>query len=491
MPIDTPAWVPDAVFYQIFPDRFARSARLAPAGPYEAWDAPPTVLGFKGGDLYGIADRLGELADLGVTALYLNPVFSSASNHRYHAYDYHEVDPLLGGNAALRELLDRAHERGMRVILDGVFNHCGRGFWPFHHVLENGAASPYRDWFLLDPAVIAGTAELNAYPERGGGGGAPLGYRAWWGLPALPKFNTDHPPTREYLLGVGEHWLRFGIDGWRLDVPGEIDDRGFWQEFRNRCRAVNREAYLVGELWDEAPAWVEGDRFDATMNYPLGTAILGFAGGDHLALDVIAGHDSYRRMLHPLDGAAFGRRLDALMTIYDPEVTAVELNLIGSHDAPRALTVLGGDRTSLRLAMVLQFTLPGAPCIYYGDEIGMEGDHDPDSRRAYPADPKAGDRDLRAFVTALTAARRDHVALRRGSVRVLSAAGTGVAYLREAEGHRAIVALNAGRAHATLALPRDEPEAFRSLALPGLAGGSAWSGSVDLPPQSALVLVDD
>ncbi len=196
-------------------------------------------------------------------------------------------------------------------------------------------------------------------------------------------------------------------------------------------------------------------------------------------------------MLHPLDGAAFGRRLEALMTIYDPEVTAVELNLIGSHDAPRALTVLGGDRTSLRLAMVLQFTLPGAPCIYYGDEIGMEGDHDPDSRRAYPADPKAGDRDLRAFVTALTAARRDHVALRRGSVRVLSAAGTGVAYLREAEGHRAIVALNAGRAHATLALPRDEPEAFRSLALPGLAGGSAWSGSVDLPPQSALVLVDD
>jgi cyclomaltodextrinase / maltogenic alpha-amylase / neopullulanase len=491
MPIDTPAWVRDAVFYQIFPDRFARSARLAPAGPYEAWDAPPTVHGFKGGDLYGIADRLGELADLGITALYLTPVFSSASNHRYHAYDYHEVDPLLGGNAALRELLDRAHERGMRVILDGVFNHCGRGFWPFHHVLENGAASPYCDWFLLDPAVLAGTAELNAYPERGGGGGAPLGYRAWWGIPALPKFNTDHPPTREYLLGVGEHWLRFGIDGWRLDVPGEIDDRSFWQEFRSRCRAVNRDAYLVGELWDEAPAWVEGDRFDATMNYPLGVAILGFAGGDHLALDVIAGHDSYRRMLHPLDGAAFGRRLEALMTVYDPAVTAVELNLIGSHDAPRALTVLGGDRTSLRLAMVLQFTLPGAPCIYYGDEIGMEGDHDPDSRRAYPADPTAGDRDLRAFVTALTAARRDHVALRRGTVRVLSAAGTGVAYLREAEGHRAIVALNAGRGRATLALPRDEPEAFRSLALPGLAGGSAWSGSVDLPPQGALVLVDD
>ena len=492
MPIDTPAWVRDTVFYQVFPDRFARSTRLAPAGPYEAWDAPPTVHGFKGGDLYGIAERLGELAELGVSGLYLTPIFSSASNHRYHAYDYLHVDPLLGGDDALRELLDRAHERGMRVILDGVFNHCGRGFWPFHHVLENGAASPYRDWFVLDPAVVAGTAELNAYPERGGGGGsAPLGYRAWWGLPALPKLNTNHPPTREYLLGVAEHWLRFGADGWRLDVPGEIDDRAFWQEFRQRSRAIDREAYLVGELWDEAPDWLEGDRFDAAMNYPLGTAILGFAAGDHLDLEVVRRHDSYRRMLHPLDGPAFGRRLEALMTNYDPDVVAVQLNLIGSHDAPRALTIVGGDRTALRLAMLLQFSLPGAPCIYYGDEIGLEGDHDPDNRRAYPADPRAGDRDLRAFVVALAAARREHVALRRGSVRVLSASDNGIAILREAEGESAIVAINAGPGRATLALPRRDEGALRAVELPGLASGTAWAGSVDLPPQGALVLVSD
>ena len=490
MPIDTPDWVRDAVFYEIFPDRFARSERLAPIGPFEPWDSPPTTYGFKGGDLYGVAERLAELADLGITALYLTPVFSSASNHRYHAYDYLHVDPLLGGDSALRELLDGAHERGMRVILDGVFNHCGRGFWPFHHVLENGAASPYRDWFYLDPAVLSGSVGLNAYPDRGGAsGGMPLGYRAWWGLPALPKFNVDNPPTREYLLGVGEHWLRFGIDGWRLDVPGEIDDRAFWQEFRRRCRAIKRDAYLVGELWDEAPDWLEGDRFDAQMNYPLGTAILGFAGDRHLDQDVIRRHDSYRRMLHPLDGPAFAARLEALMSNNDPAVVAVQLNLIGSHDAPRALTVLGGDRTALRIAMVLQLTVPGAPCIYYGDEIGLEGDHDPDNRRSFPADPNAGDRDLRAFVKGLVAARHEHRTLRRGSVRILSASGGAVAYLREADGEKAIVAVNAGPGRASLAVPRAEGETYRALDLPGLPGGTLWAGSIDLPPESAVVLV--
>jgi cyclomaltodextrinase / maltogenic alpha-amylase / neopullulanase len=491
MRIDTPEWVRDAVFYQIFPDRFARSARMAPIGPYEAWDAPPTTDGIKGGDLYGIADRLGELADLGTTALYLTPVFSSASNHRYHAYDYLAVDPILGGDAALRELLDRAHERGMRVILDGVFNHCGRGFWPFHHVLELGADSPYRDWFHLDPAVREDSVKLNAYPDRGGISGATgLGYRAWWGLPALPKFNTDNPATREYLLGVGEHWLRFGIDGWRLDVPAEIDDRAFWAEFRRRCRAVNPEAYLVGEIWDEAPEWVEGDRFDALMNYPLGTAILGFVGADHLDLAVISHHDSYRRMIQRLDGPGFARRLEALMTAYDPAVVAVQLNLIGSHDTPRALTVLGADRAALGLAMVLLATLPGAPCIYYGDEIAMAGDHDPDNRRAYPVDPTAGDQSMRALVRAVMTARHEHAALRRGSLVVLSAAGGALAYLREAEGRRAIVGINAGPAPASLAVPRPDDRSYRQLELPGLTSGSWADGTIALPPESAVVLVE-
>ncbi len=162
MSADTPPWVRDAVFYQVFPDRFASSKRVAKPGTLEAWDAPPTVHGFKGGDLLGVAEHLGYLEELGVNAIYLTPVFASASNHRYHTYDYLSVDPLLGGDDALRELLDAAHDRGMRVILDGVFNHTGRGFWPFHHVLETGAASPYT---RLVP------------PRRGGAPGRPAASR--------------------------------------------------------------------------------------------------------------------------------------------------------------------------------------------------------------------------------------------------------------------------------------------------------------------------
>ena len=508
MTVDTPSWVQDAVFYQVFPDRFARSPTVPKPGPLEPWGAPPTTHGFQGGDLIGLTDRLDELVELGINALYLTPIFTSASNHRYHAYDYLAVDPLLGGEAALRELLDRAHARGMKVILDGVFNHCGRGFWPFHHIVENGAASPYRNWFLLDEDVLAGQRQLNPYPDRGGGQDEHprLGYRAWWEIPALPKFNTDDPAAREYLLSVAEHWLRFGIDGWRLDVPDEIDDERFWQEFRRRCRAINPEAYLVGEIWDEAPAWLQGDRFDALMNYPLGTAVLGFAGGSHLDHGVIDRHGTYRRMVRRLDGPAFAGRLEHLLGTYDRSVVASQLNLLGSHDTPRALTVLGGDRLALRLAVLLQATLPGAPCIYYGDEIGMEGDQDPDCRRAYPAERDAGDRWLRTFVQTVLAARHEHVALRRGTVRTLAAGGDAVAFLREAEGQVAFVALNAGLEPATL--PVELPHALTDgawgeVALPGLAVGlllpdePGAAGSADgiarwmltMPAQGALVLV--
>ena len=167
MSADTPAWVREAIFYQVFPDRFASSDRVHKPGRLQPWDAPPTLDGFKGGDLRGVTEHLGYLEDLGITALYLNPVFQSASNHRYHTYDYFAVDPLLGGDDALRELLDAAHDRGMRVVLDGVFNHTGRGFWPFHHILETGADSPYRGWFHIDQARLDSGQPLLAYPRRG------------------------------------------------------------------------------------------------------------------------------------------------------------------------------------------------------------------------------------------------------------------------------------------------------------------------------------
>ncbi|MEZ4608578.1 MAG: alpha-amylase family glycosyl hydrolase [Deinococcales bacterium] len=176
----TPAWVRQAVFYQIFPDRFARSDTLPKAHGLEAWDSPPTIHGYKGGDLYGVIEKLDYLSDLGVNALYFNPIFQSGSNHRYHTHDYFKVDPMLGGNKAFSDLLKVCHDRGFKVVLDGVFNHASRGFFQFHDILENREHSPYRDWFHVRKFP------LNAYEER------DLGYDAWWGLAALPKFNTKN-----------------------------------------------------------------------------------------------------------------------------------------------------------------------------------------------------------------------------------------------------------------------------------------------------------
>ena len=212
----------------------------------------------------------------------------------------------------------------MRVILDGVFNHASRGFWPFHHVLETGRHSPYRDWFYLSRGAperppAAGLPGRSLPGSRPAGlrwpHGRPaletLGYKAWWNLPALPKLNVGNPEMREYLLGVAEHWIRFGADGWRLDVAAEIEDLDFWGEFRDRVRAVNPEAYLVAEIWNVAPEWLGPRLFDATMNYPLAFAMLGFAAGEHLDRSVAAGpHRGERRSAARSTAAAFAERVE-------------------------------------------------------------------------------------------------------------------------------------------------------------------------------------
>ena len=515
--VDPPAWVRDAVFYQVFPDRFARSSRVATPGPLEAWDAPPTAHGFKGGDLLGIVEHLDDLADLGVTALYLTPVFSSASNHRYHTYDYLAVDPILGGTPALRELVDAVHLRGMRIVLDGVFNHTGRGFWPFHHVLENGLDSPYVDWFHVDRARLANGRGLDAYPDRAtpcpdgssgdaaeGGGSSldRLGYRGWWDMPALPKLNTDHPDVREHLWSVAEHWLRFGIDGWRLDVPAEIDDESFWQEFRRRCRAVNPDAYLVGEIWDVAPEWVRGDRFDALMNYPLLEAILGFVGGPSLDVALVASHHELSMHVRRTGAAAFAAALKAQVAAYEPATVASQLNLLSSHDMPRLRTLLSGDLAAVRMALLLQMTLPGAPCVYYGDEIGMEGGNDPDCRRAFPIGPAGRDEALRATFRDLIAVRREHPALRADGLRVIAAADACVAIVRgggadpSPAGETLLVVANAGSApvSTTFELPELAGRRLAPLAVSGLAAGFpvevAADGTIGLvvPARSGVVL---
>lgn len=445
-----PDWVQHAVFYQVFPDRFAHSGQVDHQDEVrlKPWGTPPEEQGFQGGDLYGIVNRLDYLEELGVTALYLNPIFASAANHRYHTYDYYEVDPLLGGNNALRELLDAAHARDIRVILDGVFNHASRGFWPFHHVLENGPDSPYVDWFVIDEWPLRPYA-----PDED----TSHNYAAWRGLPALPEFNTDHPEVREYIFDVARHWIDFGIDGWRLDVPAEIDDRSFWQRFRDVVKTANPEAYLVGEIWTEAPAWLEGDRFDALMNYPLLSPILSFFGADTLR-----DYEKRHLTIEPLGAEAFAREVERVLGRYDWDVTCAQLNLLDSHDMARAKWIVGDDGATLRQAVLFLMTMPGAPCIYYGDEVGMSAAGDPYCREAFPADEDAWNTELLSFYQQATGLRHRHAVLRTGQVEWIHAEERTVAFRRVLEDREAVVVLNAGRTPTTVDLT---PDALLSSAL--------------------------
>jgi len=315
LPFTTPEWVRDAVFYQIFPDRFAYSRTLSKPRYLEPWDSPPTELGFKGGDLLGVAEHLDYLQDLGITALYLNPIFASAANHRYHTYDYYRVDPLLGGDAAFRTLLEKAHGRGMRIVLDGVFNHASRGFYQFHHLLENGAASIYQDWFIVNSWPLY-AYDMSRQPN----------YAAWWGLRALPKFNIATPAVRDFLMGVARYWVEAGIDGWRLDVAGDIDDDSFWREFRRQVKAANPDAYIVGEIWHEAQRWLRGDQFDAVMNYPFTKACLAFFVGRSLNAALTSGVGYYP--VEPVGAEGFAAAIDHLLGLYPEQATQAQLNLL-------------------------------------------------------------------------------------------------------------------------------------------------------------------
>ncbi|GAB4481270.1 MAG: glycoside hydrolase family 13 protein [Anaerolineales bacterium] len=458
----TPEWVKDAIFYQIFPDRFARSDRSPLNGlKFEAWDTPPSTFGFKGGDLRGIVDRLDYLKELGVTALYLNPIFASASNHRYHTYDYFNIDPLLGGNAALRELLEQAHARGMKVVLDGVFNHASRGLWQFNHVLETGAASPYVDWFHFNPEFLRGKRAWGAYPgpeqiemmKRGASSYDALGYHAWWNLPALPKFNTKTPAVRQFLFEAAEFWIKFGADGWRLDVASEIDDDSFWQEFRRRVKAINPQAYIVGEIWHESQRWLQGDQFDAVMNYLVTGALLGWLVGERMGPEAYNAGD-YRRYLRPLNAQEFAARIAYILGLYDPQINQAQLNLLDSHDTPRFLTLAGGDKSALTLGWFFLMTYPGAPSIYYGDEIGLEGGPDPDCRRAFPWQNQAAwDKNLLATLRELIALRKTQPALRRGAYLPLLAENNTLAYARRLENDTLLCVINAAREVRDIQIP--------------------------------------
>ncbi|MBN1679700.1 MAG: glycoside hydrolase family 13 protein [Anaerolineae bacterium] len=474
--IKTPDWVKDAVFYQIFPDRFATSERVTKPSNLEAWDSPPTPRGFKGGDLLGVAEHLDHLENLGITAIYFNPIFQSASNHRYHTHDYYQVDPLLGGNAALRELVDAAHARGINVVLDGVFNHASRGFFQFNHILECGEQSPYLDWFTVKGLP------LNAYDHEQ----AP-NYGAWLGLHALPELNTTNPQVRAFIWDIAEYWVKFGIDGWRLDVPYEIDDDAFWQEFRRRVKGANPEAYIVGEIWHESQRWLQGDQYDAVMNYIQTRAAMAFFGARSLApLYPGGGFDR----LQPLDAAAFAKTIDDMLALYDWEITMAQLNLLGSHDTARFITMVQDNKSALKLAMLFQMTMPGAPMVYYGDEIGLSGGYEPASRGAMPWDRAQWDMDLLDYVRQTIRVRKAHPALRRGTYRTLLAEGELYAFERKYETQRLVVAFNTAAEAKTLDVPLGQGAAHAH-AVFGDAQHVVLHGTtvtINAPPRTGFVI---
>lgn len=437
--VQTPDWVKHAVFYQIFPDRFAKGDRpsvgIPPAAVLEPWDAPPTLQGYKGGNLWGVIDQLDYLDDLGITAIYLTPIFQSASNHRYHTHDYYQVDPMLGGNDALRSLLEEAHQRNMRVVLDGVFNHASRGFFFFNDILENGPHSPWVDWFKIE------RWPLSAYD-----GSLPANYQSWTDNRALPQFNHDNPAVREYIMQVGEHWIKAGIDGWRLDVPFEVKTPGFWVEFRDRIKALNPDAYIVGEVWVDAQDWLDGTKFDGVMNYLFTGPTIAFTGGDRVIMDYVEEPDY--APYPPLDAAGYAEKIQQLLWLYPWEIQLTQLNLLDSHDTARILTVVSGEsdaeaERSFLLASLLMFTFPGAPSIYYGTEVGLAGGLDPDSRRSFPP-RESWNETIFMHYQDLIALRHDHDALRIGDYQVLYAQGMTYVFSRRLGDEALIIAINAG-----------------------------------------------
>ncbi|NJN21297.1 MAG: glycoside hydrolase family 13 protein [Leptolyngbya sp. RL_3_1] len=491
MTIQTPDWVKHAVFYQIFPDRFARTTRPVDcpemAVALEPWAAPPSLEGYKGGDLWGIVEKLDYLQALGVTALYFTPIFQSASNHRYHTHDYYQVDPLLGGNVAFDALLTAAHDRQMRVVLDGVFNHASRGFFYFNDILENGPHSPWLDWFKIE-----------GWPLSAYDGSKPANYTSWVNNRALPQFNHDHPAVREYIMRVGEHWINQGVDGWRLDVPFEIKAKGFWQEFRDRIKAINPEAYIVGEVWTDARQWLDGSQFDGVMNYLFTGPTLAFAAGDRVVREHVEIPDYYP---YPaLDAAGYADKIQALFSLYPWEIQLTQLNLLSSHDVARVGTVVGEDLSSLKLSVLLQMTFPGAPSIYYGDEVGLMGEMDPGCRRGFPPESD-WDQALLKHHQTLIALRHAHPALRVGDYQVLFTEGLVYVFCRCLKGPAAeaadcptvIVAINAGTATATTAaftLPAEIANPLRCLYGQGslTQSGSGKTGILTISARAGLIL---
>ena len=500
-----PTWFGEGMTYQIFPDRFCRSRIPDPTGlvggrtVHQDWEDEPVYRpdergeirnrDFFGGDFQGVISKLDELKELGVETLYFNPIFEAAENHRYGTADYDRIDPMLGCNEDFSRLCDEAHKRGMRVMLDGVFNHTGfvsryfngDGFYPDVGACQSWD-SPYRSWF-----------QFIRWPDQ---------YESWWGIYSLPAVNESDPSYRRFIFGdedsVVRRWLRAGADGWRLDVADELPN-DFVAGIHAAARAEKPSAVVIGEVWEDGSTKVAygvrrkhilGGHCDGLMNYPLRSAILSYFSGGK-AEDFVSGMETIREN-------------------YPPFAFYSAMNSLGTHDTPRILTLLGagGERRDqsrdwranfrlegdalrlakerLRAAALLLFCFPGSPTVYYGDEAGMEGFEDPFNRRTYPWGHE--DQELLAWFKQLGALRKTHPALRRGTIRYVAAEGPLLAFARADDGEEILCVCNAGDGPVTLPLPGNTASVL--VGSPALAPLEEDEGvQITLPPRSGAALL--
>jgi glycosidase len=419
-----PTWIQGATVYQIFPDRFNNgdASNDKPAGSFiygretisRQWgDKPTGGDDFFGGDLQGVIDKLDYLQSLGVTAIYFNPIFAAPSNHRYDTTDYRIIDPSLGTLDTFRALVAQARERGIRVILDGVFNHSSSDslyFDKYSRYDSQGAFesrdSPYFGWYTF-----------TQWPNR---------YRAWANVDTLPVF-TETQEVKDFLFfgddSVLKRWMHEDIGGWRLDAA-EQKSHAFWQDLRRAVKAEDPDAVIIGEFWQNSATWLAGDQWDGTMNYRFRDAVLGWLANPVRTVEAMAA------------------RLESIREDYPPQALAASMNLIGSHDTPRALTEAKGQKDMLRLMALMQFTWPGLATVYYGDEAGLEGGRDPDDRRTYPWGQE--DNSLVEYYRLLGKTRQEVAALRTGDYHTLGYDNDldYYAYARTAPDGSAIIVIN-------------------------------------------------
>ena len=356
----TPAWVNDTIWYQIFPDRFCNGTPEKNGNDITPWRNHGTVTNQEkfGGNLEGIRQRLQYLQELGITGIYLNPIMEAESNHKYDTTDYTKIDPAFGNEEMMKALCREAHEKGIRIMVDAVFNHCGRKFAPWMDVLEHGKDSRYADWFMIEDWEQIGK-RADTRDRR---------FYSFAFTDAMPKLNTNNEEVIEYFCKVCEDWIRkFDIDGIRFDVGNEVSHR-FLKRIREHLKAVKPDLYLLGEIWHDAMPWLGGDEFDAVMNYPFAAAIREFW---------------YRPEKTKSD---LEEAIHENLVRYMRQTTEVLFNLLDSHDTDRLIHQTGGNQDLFFQQLAMLFTMPGSPCIYYGTEIAIEGGADPDCRRCMPWD---------------------------------------------------------------------------------------------------------